>query len=56
MSTLQANYPYYLNNKAVYANEDLEVTDKYTGEVATRCALADAKAIDEGISGAVRAT
>ena len=39
MSTLQAKYPYYLNNKAVYANEDLEVTDKYTGEVATRCAL-----------------
>ena len=55
MSTLQAKYPYYLNNKAVYANEDLEVTDKYTGEVATRCALADAKAIDEGIAGAVRA-
>lgn len=56
MSTLQAKYPYYLNNKAVYANEDLEVTDKYTGDVATRCALADAKAIDEGIAGAVRAT
>lgn len=55
MSTLQAKYPYYLNNKAVYANEDLEVTDKYTGEVATRCALADARAIDEGIAGAVRA-
>jgi len=56
MATLQAKYPYYLNNKAVYANEDLEVTDKYTGEVATRCALADSKAIDEGIAGAVRAT
>jgi acyl-CoA reductase-like NAD-dependent aldehyde dehydrogenase len=56
MSTLQAKYPYYLNNKAVYANEDLEVTDKYTGEVATRCALADPKAIDEAIAGAVRAT
>jgi acyl-CoA reductase-like NAD-dependent aldehyde dehydrogenase len=55
VSTLQAKYPYYLNNKAVYANEDLEVTDKYTGEVATRCALADPKAIDEGIAGAVRA-
>lgn len=55
MSALQANYPYYLNNKAVYANEDLEVTDKYTGEVATRCALADVTAIDEGIAGAVRA-
>ena len=56
MSTLQAKYPYYLNNKAVFANEALEVTDKYTGEVATRCALADAAAIDEGIAGAVRAT
>jgi acyl-CoA reductase-like NAD-dependent aldehyde dehydrogenase len=55
MSALQAKYPYYLNNKAVYANEDLEVTDKYTGEVATRCALADVTAIDEGIAGAVRA-
>ena len=55
MSTLQEKYPYYLNNKAVYANEALEVTDKFTGEVATRCALADAKAIDEGIAGAVRA-
>ena len=56
MSTLQAKYPYYLNNKAVFANEALEVTDKYTGEVATRCALADAAAIDEGIAGTVRAT
>ena len=56
MATLQAKYPYYLNNKAVYANEDLEVTDKYSGEIATRCALADANAIDEGIAGAVRAT
>tara|TARA_B100000795_G_scaffold268272_1_gene254911 strand:- start:938 stop:2380 length:1443 start_codon:yes stop_codon:yes gene_type:complete len=56
MAKLQAKYPYYLNNKAVYANEDLEVTDKYTGEVATRCALADSNAIDEGIAGAVRAT
>ncbi len=56
MSVLQEAYPYYLNNKAVYANENLEVTDKYTGEIATRCALADATAIDEGIAGAVRAT
>lgn len=56
MTELQPTYPYYLNNKAVYANEDLEVTDKYTSEVATRCALADPRAIDEGIAGAVRAT
>jgi acyl-CoA reductase-like NAD-dependent aldehyde dehydrogenase len=55
LSTLQKSYPYYLNNKAVYANQDLEVRDKYTGEVATRCALADATAIDAGIAGTVRA-
>jgi len=49
-------YPYYLNNEAVFANEDLKVTDKYTGEVAAVCALADAEAIDKGIAGAVEAT
>jgi acyl-CoA reductase-like NAD-dependent aldehyde dehydrogenase len=56
VKTLQSSYPYYLNNKAVYANEDLEVTDKYSGEVATRCALADAQAINDGIAGAARAS
>ncbi|MEM7270007.1 MAG: aldehyde dehydrogenase family protein [Pseudomonadota bacterium] len=55
MSALQEKYPYYLNNEAVFANEDLEVTDKFSGEVATRCALADATAIDAGIAGAVEA-
>ena len=49
---LNPSYPYYLAGKAVAANEDLEVTDKYTGEVATRVAIADAKAIDEGIAAA----
>ena len=49
---LAKNYPYYLANKAVFANEDLEVTDKYSGEVATRVALADAKVIDEAIAAA----
>src|SRR4029079_17369970 len=34
---------------------DLEVTDKYTGAVATRVAMADAKAIDAGIAAAVEA-
>jgi acyl-CoA reductase-like NAD-dependent aldehyde dehydrogenase len=48
-------YPLYLNNKAVQPNSDLEVTDKYTGEVAFRVALADAKTIDAGIAGAVEA-
>ncbi len=52
---LKPTYPYYLANKAVAANTDLEVTDKYTGKVATRVALADAKAIDAGIAAAVKA-
>ncbi len=52
---LKPTYPYYLANEAVFANTDLAVTDKYTGEVATRVALADAKAIDAGIAAAVHA-
>ena len=36
-------------------NLDLEVTDKYTGKVATRVALADAATIDAGIAAAVEA-
>jgi acyl-CoA reductase-like NAD-dependent aldehyde dehydrogenase len=48
-------YPLYLNNKAEQPNADLEVTDKYTGQVAFRVAQADAKMIDAGIQGAVDA-
>ncbi|OPX56430.1 Acyl-CoA reductase [Oceanospirillum multiglobuliferum] len=53
---LQASYPYYLANEAVSPNQDLEVTNKYTGEVATRVALADVDAIDRAIAAAVEAT
>ncbi|WP_153102195.1 aldehyde dehydrogenase family protein [Paraburkholderia hayleyella] len=52
---LKASYPYYLANEAIAANTDLEVTDKYSGEVATRVALADARAIDAAIGHAVAA-
>ena len=38
---LKETYPYYLANEPVAANTDLEVTNKYTGAVATRVALAD---------------
>ena len=48
-------YPLYLNNKAVQPNTDLEVIDKFTGEVAFRTALATPDVIDEAIAGAVRA-
>ena len=46
---LKRTYPYYLGNEAVAPNTDLAVTDKFTGEVATRGALADAKAIARAI-------
>lgn len=52
---LRAKYPYFLANEAIYANEDLVVSDKYTNQPATRVALADAKAIDQGIEASVAA-
>lgn len=56
MPELKDVYPLYLNNKAAQPNTDLAVTDKYTGEVAFRCALATPDIIDEAIAGNVRAT
>lgn len=52
---LKQAYPYYLANQAVFANQDLAVTNKYTGEVATHVAMADAQAIDVAIAAAVKA-
>jgi len=52
---LEKAYPYYLANEAVYANEDLLVMDKYSGEVATKVAMADADAIDAAIAAAADA-
>ncbi len=52
---LAKNYPYYLANKAVHANQDLVVTNKFTGAEATRVAMADTAAIDAGIAAAVDA-
>lgn len=56
MTKLKDVYPLYLNNEAVQPNTDLEVTDKYTNEVAFRTALATPDVIDEAIAGAVSAT
>ena len=53
MAALKDAYPLYLANEAQTPNLDLEVTDKYTGKVATRVALADAKMIDAGIAATV---
>ena len=55
MTKLRQTYPLYLNNKAAQPNTDLAVTDKYTGEVAFRTALATPDVIEEAIAGAVRA-
>ena len=52
---LKDQYPYYLANEPKRPNADLEVRDKFTGEVATRVAVADPKAIDEGIAAAAEA-
>ncbi|MEO1617679.1 MAG: aldehyde dehydrogenase family protein [Planctomycetota bacterium] len=48
-------YPYFLKNEACQPNTDLDVTDKFSGDVAFNVALADAKVIDEAISAAVSA-
>lgn len=53
---LASQYPYYLANQPQQPNTDLVVTDKYTGEPATRVAMADAAAIDQAIDAAVAAT
>ncbi len=50
------SYPYYLANEPVAANENLAVTDKYTGEVAARVALADTTTIDQALTACAAAT
>lgn len=52
---LQESYPFYLANKAVKPNTDLNVMDKYTGEVATKVAMASPEHIDVAIAAAVKA-
>ena len=55
MVKLKDVYPLYLNNKAAQPNQDLEVTDKFTGKVAFRTALATPDIIDKAIAGAAAA-
>jgi acyl-CoA reductase-like NAD-dependent aldehyde dehydrogenase len=52
---LRKSYPYYLANRPVAANVDLEVFDKYSGKRATRVALADASAVRKAIAAAHKA-
>ena len=53
---LRESYPYFVGGRAEAPNCDLPVTNKYTGQVATRVALADADAIDRAIAASVTAT
>ncbi len=52
---MQSSFPYYLANEPHSPNTDLDVVDKFTGEVATRVAMADAQTIDAAIAASVQA-
>ena len=52
---LKKSYPYYLANKPVAANTDLDVLDKYSGKRATRAAFADRVAVRKAIVAAHKA-
>jgi acyl-CoA reductase-like NAD-dependent aldehyde dehydrogenase len=52
---LKEAYPIFVANRPEQPNTDLEVTDKFSGETATRTALADAATIDRAIAAAVKA-
>jgi acyl-CoA reductase-like NAD-dependent aldehyde dehydrogenase len=52
---MKDKWPYFLANEAQSPNSDLEVTDKFTGDVATRGAMADTATIDAGIAASVEA-
>ena len=49
---LKEHYPCYVAGEAVYANADLPVRNKATGEVAARVTLADEEMIDRSITAA----
>jgi len=52
---IQKQYPYYLANQAVYANTDLKVYEKFSGELACEVAQADPATLDQAIAAAVAA-
>ena len=52
---LKKRYPYYLANRPVEANADLDVLDKYSGKRAARVAFADATAVRKAIVAAHKA-
>ena len=52
---LKQTYPFYLGNKSMTPNQDLVVHDKYSGEIATRVAMASPADIDAAIGKAASA-
>ncbi|MDP6462033.1 MAG: aldehyde dehydrogenase family protein, partial [Gemmatimonadota bacterium] len=52
---LRETWPLFVGGRAETPNTDLAVTDKFTGEVATRVALATPEDIDRGIAAAAGA-
>ena len=52
---LRKTYPYYLANLPQQPNTDLAVLEKYSGKLATRVAVPDAKAVEKAIAAAVKA-
>ena len=53
--TVQECYPFYLAGRTAAPNADLAVTDKYTGQIATRVAKASAGDLDAAIAAACEA-
>lgn len=53
---LKDTYPFYLAGRPEQPNTDLDVTNKYTGELATRVPLATPEHIDQAIASATDAT
>ena len=47
---MKERYPYYLANAPVRGDNDIEVTDKYTGETATRVAMAHDAVVSEAFA------
>ena len=52
---LKERYPFYVGNEAEQPNTDLEVRDKYSGQTATRVAVADEATVDRAIGRAAGA-
>ncbi|MDW2981574.1 MAG: aldehyde dehydrogenase family protein [Rhodanobacter sp.] len=52
---LNKSYPYYLANQPQTAKTMLDVFDKFSGKLATRVAVPDARAVEKAIATAVKA-